>query len=169
MLHMESACISITLLQDWSNEFCFQKNWSEKTWELHIFERNAGGEKRWILLRTSVKIHFPHFCVFDLFIEVLSGIRSFSLVKKENGTCELALCVTGFSFHLLCVCVANVRRRALLLVLLCNHGTLHVMKVTELLHIQQHEKKEAEQNRRSRAKPANPPKNLSWCGEGGAY
>ena len=50
-----------------------------------------------------------------------------------------------------CVCVANVRRRALLLVLLCNHGTLHVMKVTELLHIQQHpqhEKKEAGQNRR---------------------
>ena len=50
-----------------------------------------------------------------------------------------------------CVCVVNVRRKALLLVLLCDIGTLHAKKVTELLHKQQHtqrEKREAEQNRR---------------------
>ena len=49
-----------------------------------------------------------------------------------------------------CVCVVNDRRRALLLVLLCNLGTLHVKKVTELLHKQQHtqrETREAEQSR----------------------
>ena len=49
------------------------------------------------------------------------------------------------------VCVVNVRRRALLLVLLCNLGTLHVKKVTELLHKQQHTRREmgeAEENRR---------------------
>ena len=53
------------------------------------------------------------------------------------------------SLFLCCVCVVNVRRRALLLVLLCDLGTLHVMKVTELLHKQQHtqrKKREAEQN-----------------------
>ena len=50
-----------------------------------------------------------------------------------------------------CVCVVNDRRKALLLVLLCDLGTLHAKKVTELLHKQQHtqrEKREAEQNRR---------------------
>ena len=50
-----------------------------------------------------------------------------------------------------CVCVVNVKRKALLLVLLCDIGTLHAKKVTELLHKQQHtqrEKREAEQNRR---------------------
>ena len=50
-----------------------------------------------------------------------------------------------------CVCVVNVRRRALLLVLLCKCGTLHAKAVTELLrkqHITQLEKREAEQNRR---------------------
>ena len=49
------------------------------------------------------------------------------------------------------MCVVNVRRKALLLVLLCDIGTLHAKKVTELLHKQQHtqrEKREAEQNRR---------------------
>ena len=50
-----------------------------------------------------------------------------------------------------CVCVVNFRRRVLLLVLLCNRSTLHVKKVTELLHKQQHTRREmgeAEENRR---------------------
>ena len=50
-----------------------------------------------------------------------------------------------------CVCDVNVGRGALLLVLLCNYDTLHVKKVTELLHKQQHtqhEKREGKQNRR---------------------
>ena len=50
-----------------------------------------------------------------------------------------------------CVCVVNVRRRALLLVLLCKCGTLHAKEVTELLrkqHITQREKREAEQKQR---------------------
>ena len=50
-----------------------------------------------------------------------------------------------------CVCVVNVRRRALLLVLLCKCGTLHAKAVTELLrkqHITQREKREAEQKQR---------------------
>ena len=51
---------------------------------------------------------------------------------------------------MLCACL-NQNRRALLLVLLCNLGTLHVKKVTELLHKQQHTRREmgeAEENRR---------------------
>ena len=70
-------------------------------------------------------------------------------MKKENSTCEIAFAALGTLFFC-CVCVVNVRRRALLLVLLCNLGTLHVKKVTELLHKQQHtqrEKREAKQNR----------------------
>ena len=55
------------------------------------------------------------------------------------------------SLFLCWLCVVNVRRRALLLVLLCDHGTLHAKKVTELLrkqHITQREKREAEQKQR---------------------
>ena len=55
------------------------------------------------------------------------------------------------TLFLCCVCVYNQNTRALLLVLLWNLGTLHVKKVTELLHKQQQtqrDKREAKQNRR---------------------
>jgi len=67
---------------------------------------------------------------------ILLGIRSFLLVKKENSTCELDPSVTGFSLLVLCVCCEREKKGA------AACFALHKQ------HITQHEKREAEQNRR---------------------
>ena len=43
---------------------------------------------------------------------VATCIRCFSLVKKENSTCELAPCVAGFSLLVLCVCCEREKKGA---------------------------------------------------------
>ena len=49
--------------------------------------------------------------LFGFFYQPLAQKR-FLLVKKENSTCELALCVAGFSFLVLCVCCEREKKGA---------------------------------------------------------
>ena len=79
-------------------------------------------------------------------------------MKKENSTCELALCVAGFSFLVLCVCCEREKKGAAACFALqvryfaCkeSHGTFP----STTTHTTREE--------RSRAKPANPLKNRVW-------